>query len=73
LQEAGLRIWPGKISQISQAAKNLVKLTQAKLRQRSSCVDGYPSRAPVVRSVNEVTNEIDAFDRQAGRKPQPQL
>jgi len=27
----------------------------------------------VVRSINEVTNEIDAFDRQARRKPQPQL
>ena len=29
------------------------------------------SFAPVVRSANEVTNEIDAFVRQAGRKPQP--
>ena len=51
----------GGISQVNSAVGQLDQMTQ----QNAALVE------LVVRSVNEVTNEIDAFVRQARRKPQP--
>ena len=51
----------GGISQVNSAVGQLDQMTQ----QNAALVE------LVVRSANEVTNEIDAFVRQARRKPQP--